>query len=92
MASEEALANALAHTSGGRSAAFREGGQLQAGASHIQMQLRQGSEAGRRGRGNVPWVGSKDQLAGGLWTSLILAETQPRGHSLAVSNYDKWHG
>lgn len=43
-------------------------------------------------RGNVAWVGSKDQLAGGLRTSLILAETQPRGHSLAVSNYDKWHG
>lgn len=84
--------NALAHTSGGRSAAFCEGGWLQAGGSHIQMRLQPGSKTGRRGRGNVLWVGSKDQLVGGLQTSLILAETQPRGHSLAVSNCDKWHG
>lgn len=38
----------------------------------------------------MPGTVSTDQLADGLWTSLILADTQPRGHSLSVSNYDKW--
>lgn len=38
----------------------------------------------------VPWLVSEGQLAGELWMSPILADTQPHGHSLSVSNYDKW--
>lgn len=37
----------------------------------------------------TPGMVSMDQLAHGLRTSPILADTQPCGHSLSVSNYDK---
>ena len=54
-----------------------------------------GGQGGAQGREEssgrkVPWTLSTNQLAGGLRVSPALADTQPRGRSLSVSNYDKW--
>lgn len=62
--------------------------QVVAGGRHIGWAQGWEESEGR----TAPWMVSEDQLASGLRMSPILADTQPCGHSLAVSNYDKWHG
>lgn len=74
------------HRVPGGKASLAGGGQV-AGASGEDEGGAQGPESSGR---EASWTVSEDQLAGGLWMSPILADTQPRGHSLSVSNYDKW--
>lgn len=52
----------------------------------------QGGALGREQGSGRKWprLIPTSQLAGGLWLSPILADTQLHGHSLSVSNYDKW--
>lgn len=62
--------------------------QAVAGGRHIGWAQGWEESEGR----TAPWMVSEDQLAGGLRMSPILADARPCGHSLAVSNYDKWRG
>lgn len=73
---------------GGKPAGRQAGGEQGAGTSRDGQGGAQGWE--KSAARNTPWTVSEDQLAGLLWMNPILADTQPRGHSLSVSNDDKW--
>lgn len=80
----------LAPSSGGWFQEERHSGRRQVHRGWRRQGWGVGEESGRKYH---EWfLSTEHRLAGGLWASPLLADTQSCGHSLAVSNCDKWHG